>query len=125
MTEPSTTTAAAASGAAGAVFVAIVGVEPQAIVWGLVGAIFGLGLAPATGRMRAALLFVAVSLASALLGTFAAAHWHAGSAVARNAWAVGLGAVFHPLFAAVVQAVPAAVHAMFRARTGQGPGGQP
>lgn len=117
MSEPTTlgTTGAAA---AGALFVALIGIEPQALVWSLVGAVFGLSFAPPSGRMRAALVFLAVALASALLGTWAADYLHAGSRIARNAWSLGIASAFHPLLAAFVQAVPAALQALIRARTG-------
>lgn len=117
MTEPTSTTAAAGY-AFGAVFVALVGVEPQALVWGVVGAVIGLTFAPPTGRFRAGLVFLAVAFASAALGTWAAEYWHSGSHVARNAWSLGVAVLFHPLFAALVQAVPAAVQAFVSRKAG-------
>lgn len=123
MTEPTLTASGAAAAGAGALFVALIGLEPQAIVWGLVGAVFGLAFAPKSGRWRAALVFLAVAFAAALLGTWAADYWHAGSRIARNGWAMALGAAFHPLLAAFVQAVPAALQALVRARTGGGDAG--
>lgn len=101
-----------------ALFVAFVGVEPQALIWGIVGAVIGLTFAPPTGRVRAAMVFGAVAFASAALGTWASEYWHGGSHVARNAWAMVIATVFHPLFAAVVQAVPAAVTAFVNRKAG-------
>lgn len=112
-----TATGAAAAGV-GALFMSVVGVEPQALVWGFVGAVFGLTFAPASGRARAALVFVAVAFAAALLGTWAADFWHTGSRIARNGWAMALAAGFHPLLAAFVQAVPAMFQAFTRTKTG-------
>lgn len=102
----------------------IIGIEPQGLVWSLVGAVFGLSFAPKVGRWRAALLFIAVAFAAALLGTWAAEFWHASSRTARNGWAMALGAAFHPLVAAFVQAVPTALQALLRAKTGDNTGGQ-
>lgn len=125
MAEPTTTATGAVAAGIGALFVALIGIEPQALVWGFVGAVFGLSFAPQSGRVRAALVFVAVAFAAALLGTWAADFWHANSRIARNGWAMALGAAFHPLLAAFVQAVPAALQALVRARTGgNGEGGQ-
>ena len=118
MAEPTTTAAGAAAAGVTALFMALLGIEPQALVWGLVGAVFGLSFAPQSGRVRAALVFIAVAFAAALLGTWAAEFWHAGSRIARNGWAMALAAAFHPLLAAFVQAVPAALQALVRSRTG-------
>lgn len=125
MAEPTVTAGGAVAAGITAVFVALIGIEPQGVVWSLVGAVFGLSFAPQVGRWRAALLFLAVAFAAALLGTWAADYWHAGSRIARNGWAMALAAAFHPLLAAFVQAVPAALQALVRARTGgHGEGGQ-
>lgn len=121
MADPTGAAPAAVGAGISALVVAMIGVEPQALVWGLVGAVFGVPFAPPSGRVRSVLVFLAVTAACALLGTWAAAHWHDGSRMARNAWAMGLGVVFHPLVAAAVQVVPTIVAALVRART---PGGQ-
>ncbi len=120
MAEPTVTAGGAVAAGVTALFVAMVGIEPQALVWGLVGAVFGLSFAPQSGRVRAALVFIAVAFAAALLGTWAAEFWHADSRVARNGWSMALGAAFHPLLAAFVQAVPAALQALVRAKSGSG-----
>lgn len=116
MTEPTLGTASTA--AIGALFVAIIGIEPQALVWGLVGAVFGMAFAPQSGRLRAALVFAAVALASGLLGTWAADFWHEGSKLARNGYSLGIAVAFHPLLATFVQAVPAVLQSLIKARTG-------
>jgi hypothetical protein len=95
-------------------------VEPQALVWALVGAIFGLGFAPPAGRVRALLVFVAVVLACALIGTWASEVWFGGAPMARNACAMCAAALFHPVLAAVVQAVPAILQAILNAKLGGG-----
>lgn len=118
MAEPTVPVATAAAAGLGAVFVAWVGLEPQAIVWGLVGAVFGVPLAPPAGRFRTVALFLAVVFACAMLGTWAAEHFHGGSKFARNGWALVLAAVFHPMLAALVQAVPALLQAFLKTRAG-------
>lgn len=125
--DPSPTVAAGIAGA----IVALLGVEPQALVWAAVGAIFGAPLAPQAGRVRQILVFMAVVLACALLGHWAADSWHQGSVRARNAWALVLAAGFHPLSAAVVASIPSLWQAFasgvsgFMGRRNGDQGGQP
>lgn len=85
---------------------ALLGVEPQALAWAMVGAIFGAPLAPPAGRVRQVLVFVGVILACALLGTVAAEFFGHTAPRWRNAWCLAFGGVFHPLAAAFVKAVP-------------------
>lgn len=118
MAEPTVTASGAVAAGLGGLFFAAVGLEPQAIVWGLVGAVFGLSFAPKAGRAKAAIVFVAVAFAAALLGTWASEYWHHGGRMARNGWSMVLAAIFHPMLAALVQAVPAALHALLRAKVG-------
>lgn len=108
MAEPVAGPVALAAGA-GAAVVALLGVEPQALAWAMVGSIFGAPLAPPSGRLRQVLVFIGVVMACALLGTVAAEFMGHVSTRARNAWCMGLGLVFHPLSAAVVAAVPGLV----------------
>lgn len=122
MPEPASTTTATIGAGAGALMLAMIGVEPQAVVWALVGAVFGSPLAPAAGRYRTVAVFVATVLACALFGTWASEYWHGGGVRARNGWAMGLAVVFHPLITVVVQSVPAVakalVDALIQARIG-------
>ena len=118
MAEPTSGIAIGTAAGLGALFVATVGVEPQALVWGFVGATFGVPMAPPSGRVRSIMVFFAVILACALLGTWAADYWFQGGRMARNGFSMGLGAVFHPLFARVVMVIPAIVDSVVRARTG-------
>lgn len=103
-----TTEVAAQATAAGAaaLFVAATGVEPQAVLWGLIGAIFGVTLAKPSGRFYAMAVFVAATFACALLGTLAGDYMKPGSAPVRNGCALVLGAGFHPLLSAFIGAVP-------------------
>jgi hypothetical protein len=107
-----------------AFFFAAVGLEPQTLVYGTVGAIFGLASAQPNAWFRSMCIFASVVLASALLGTWAADQWHAGARLPRNAWSMGIAAVFHPVFAALLAKVPAIIPALIdavlRARTGGG-----
>lgn len=126
MPEPISTPLALAAGAS-ALIVALLGVEPQALAWAMVGAIFGAPLAPPAGRVRQVLVFAGVMLASALLGTVAADWAGTTSPRWRNAWCLVLGGIFHPLSAAVVAAVPSVVNTLlqaFAARRGGSPGQQ-
>jgi hypothetical protein len=107
-TEPST---ALIVGAATSI-VAILGVEPQALVWAMVGAIFGAPLAPASGRVRQVLVFAAVVLSCALFGHWAADAWWEGSLRARNVMAWISAAVFHPASSALVSVVPEAIRTL-------------
>lgn len=118
MAEPTITAGSAVAAGTGALFVALIGIEPQGLVWSLVGAVFGLSFAPKVGRWRAALVFIAVAFAAALLGTWAADFLHSGARTARNGWSMVIAAAFHPALAAFVQAVPAALQALLRAKIG-------
>lgn len=123
MAEPVSTPLALAAGAS-ALVVALLGVEPQALAWAMVGAIFGAPLAPPAGRARQVLVFVGVTLASALLGTVTADWLGHASPRWRNAWCMVYAGVFHPLSAAVVAAIPNLVSTMlaaFAARRGAPP----
>lgn len=105
-----------------AVIGALLGVEPQALVFSTVGAVFGTPLAPPSGRMRTVLLFLAVVIACAMLGTWAAEVWNGSSRFARNCWSMGIASGFHPLFATFIESAPKVFRAVLdgfaRARTG-------
>jgi hypothetical protein len=96
----------------GAVTMAIIGVEPQAVLWGSIGACVGMTFAAPAGRLRASLMFVAVVLACAELGTWASIRWFDASFIARNSVALVLGMLFHPILAAVVARIPIVVNAI-------------
>lgn len=109
MTDPTAAAATAASAGVGALILATLGVEPQALLWGAVGASIGLTVAPPSSRMRAWATFAAVVLLSALAGTYVAHEHMADSTVARNAVSAAVAALFHPLFTAAVAGVPSLV----------------
>jgi hypothetical protein len=97
---------------------AMLGIEPASLVWGLIGATLGLSLAPKdASRLRSVFIFCAVVLAAALLGTAGGAYYeetHAnGNAhvyrVVRNVLVMLVGCAFHPLFTAMVTNLPAVV----------------
>lgn len=106
MADATQTVIEAAAAGLGAATLAIIGVEPQALLWGAVGAFMGMTFAAPAGRMRAALTFLAVVLACAELGTWAALKWFDALPVARNGSALTLGVLFHPLLAALVAKLP-------------------
>ncbi len=94
---------------AAALVVALIGIEPQALIWGTVGSTLGVSLAKPSGRLYAAALFIAATLTCALLGTMAATQWFNGAALARNVFVVLIGAAFHPAFSAFIAAVPGVI----------------
>ena len=98
--------AACFSAGVSACVVSMIGVEPQALFWGLAGAAIGLGYAAEVGRIRAALVFLAVVCGSALAGTAVSAQWFNSAAVHRNLAALVLGAVAHPMLSAFVGQIP-------------------
>lgn len=114
MSEPTSSVVAAASAGGGALIVAMLGVEPQALLWASVGAFIGLPIAAQTGRLRAAAVYVAVVLSCALLGTLIAVQVANGAVVARNSAALVLAMGFHPILSAAVGAIPALVDGMLR-----------
>lgn len=92
---------------------ALTGIEPQPIFWALLGATVGLSLAPATTRLRAAIVFIAVVLLSALGGTFLTSVAFSVQAafvpLTRNAFSAIIAMLFHPLLTAFVNSIPAVV----------------
>ena len=101
--------AACLSAGVSACVVTMIGVEPQALFWGFLGAAFGLTWAAEAGRVRAALVFLAVVCGSALAGTAVSAQWFNSAAVHRNLCALVLGAMAHPLLSAFVGQIPKVV----------------
>ncbi len=97
--------------AASAFFVSMLGVEPQAIIWSFVGCVLGVTLAKPSSTLYAIALFIAATLACALLGTVTADTFFSSGKVARNASSVIYGAAFHPLLAAFIGAVPSFIEA--------------
>lgn len=91
---------------ASALILAALGLEPQAIVWGIVGAVLGVSLAKPATRTYSILLFFAATLTCALLGSVLAAEYFASKIGPRNALIVAIGAAFHPLLQAFIAAIP-------------------
>lgn len=89
-----------------ALIVSILGVEPQVIVWGMVGATIGASFAPPSSRLRAIAVFIAVSLACSALGKWGAVFAFEGSATARNGLACIMAVFFHPMTTIAVQRLP-------------------
>jgi hypothetical protein len=104
--EPASSAASAGVGVAAATVVALLGVEPQALIYSSLGAFIGLGFAPRAGRVHAALQFVAVVLIAAAVGTWVATEWAHSGIAARTVAAAATAAIFHPTFSAAVDAVP-------------------
>lgn len=126
MADAATPVAAAVIAGGGTMVLALLGVEPQALAWAAVGAIFGAPLAPPAGRVRQVLVFVGVILACALLGTVVAESFAAfGSTRWRNAWCVILAGLFHPLSARLVKVVPDLVASVLAGIAQRKTGGNP
>lgn len=100
------TAAQAALTGTSALFVAALGVEPQAVIWSFVGCIIGVTLAKPAGRFYAILMFIAATLTCALCGTLTAELWLDRSVTGRNVCAVVYGVIFHPAVAALIGMVP-------------------
>lgn len=111
MADVTTGAASAAAAGVGAVTVAILGIEPQTLVWGFVGSSIGATFAAPSSRWRAVSLFIAVVLSCALLGTWAALRWFDGTALARNGSSLLLGILFHPLLSLLVANLPSILDA--------------
>lgn len=112
MAEPTTTTTAAgwalAAGTLGAFFASI-GVSWPLVFWGLVGGLFGLSFAPPAGRLRSMAMFPGSALLAAKGGAVVGAQYFAGNPDMAGALAAVGGIIAHPLIAASVKALPAAV----------------
>lgn len=104
--------AQATAAGASALFVSMVGVEPQVLVWGFVGSVLGVTLAPPSGRIYAIMLFMAATLTCSLLGTVVGDYLSPGSAIVRNSCAVIIGAIFHPMLSALIGAAPGLIDAV-------------
>jgi hypothetical protein len=82
--------------------------------WALVGAALGMSFAAATSRARAAFVFVAVVLSCSLFGAWLAQRYYGGEPLSRNAFSCVLAIGFHPLIAAAVTRLPAALDGLMR-----------
>lgn len=110
-----TTTNAAAevtiTGASALVF-ALLGVEPQALVYGVAGCVLGIGLAKPTGMLHAVGVFLAATLACSLFGTVLADQFFGGSKGWRNFLALCFGSGFHIILAQFFAAIPGVMDAI-------------
>ena len=93
---------AAVSGAS-ALLVASLGVEPQAIIWAIVGSILGVTFAPKTTKPYAVAMFLAATLICALVGTYVSTKYFGGAPLERNLTAVMLAATFHPALKVMIE----------------------
>jgi hypothetical protein len=118
MTEPTTSITSACAAGVVACTTALVGLHPHALLFAFIGATIGLSFAPVTSKWRAASLFVAVVLGAALLGSWAAAEWSAGSKLAQSGYALVIATLFHPLLTAVVEKLPAVLDGFINRATG-------
>ena len=108
MTEP----ASAAIGAAlGVGIMAALGIEPAPLFGALVGSCIGLSFAGPTGRARAAVVFLAVTLCCSLFGPWLAVRYLGGDPASRSVAACGLGIWFHPVLNLAIDRLPRALDA--------------
>lgn len=103
--------AQATAAGASALFVSMVGVEPQGVIWSLIGCVIGVVLAKPAGTFYSVALFMASMFTCALCATMVASHWFHGEALVRNFFAVMFGAGFHPALQAFFSSIPAVVEA--------------
>ena len=102
-----------------AIILTTLGVDAQAMVWGLIGSTLGATGAPKdASRIRSACVFVATALAAALIGTAAAEYWKLG-VIVRNVMTLSAAVVFHPALTVVVTQLPDIFRAV-RRRVGLG-----
>ncbi len=94
-----------------AMLVSALGVEPQAIIWAIVGSIIGVIAAPPTGKLYACAMFLAATLMCALFGTWVSHEYFAGAAIQRNMAACMLAALFHPIIKKLLESVGTVVGA--------------
>lgn len=120
------TTAAAASAAAGlaTVTVAMIGVEPRDILWVAVGASIGITSTEPMSRGRAVAVFIATTLAGALLSRILAHHWFGGDPMWRNGIALIMGMTFPIVKTWLMAAVPSVLDTLLRLRGGPSKGGE-
>ena len=113
---PDLTTVAAASvvTAVATVTAATLGVDPQSLVYGAIGAGIGSTAAPSVGKIRSVLLFLCVVCLCAVTGTALAQLYWGSSPLWRNLIAGGFAAIFHPLFSAVIVKIPEALDGILR-----------
>lgn len=122
MTEPATTIAGAALGAAGATALSALGIEPAPLFWAVIGGCIGVSFAGSTSRARAVLLFIVVALACSVFGAYLAQTYTEGKPLTRNVFACLLAIAFHPLLNAAITRLPALLDGLMRKF---GIGGQP
>lgn len=114
MADLTTQTASATAAGVGAAVVAVIGIDPQALLWAFVGGSIGITFAAPAGRWRAAVVFVAVVFSCAQLGSWMAWHLFGDDRLARNGCPLLLGMAFHPLLSASVAAIPGIVKGALR-----------
>lgn len=110
MSTPTESAAQATLSGVAALFVAALGVEPQAVAWALCGSVFGAALAKTVGtgvfaKVYGLATFVAATLICAMWATMAADQFFAGSPTARNAIAPILAVAFHPILDNIVKSL--------------------
>jgi hypothetical protein len=111
MNDSTTAAAQVTMTGASALIVSLLGVEPQGLLYAVVGSTLGTSLAKPAGFFRGIAVFIAATLVCALLGTLIADQWWRGAPLARNVATTLLGMAFHPLFSAFIEAVPGLVQA--------------
>lgn len=113
MLDPTTEAVMSVAAGVAAVTLAVLGVEPQALVYAAMGGFAGMAVAQNLGRWKAVITFACVMCLCAAFGTWCAQHY-GGGMVARNIVAGASAAVFHPLFSVVVQRIPDAFDGFLR-----------
>ena len=106
MTTPTEVAAQSALGGGVALFIVLTGLDPQAVVWGVMGSTVGVVFSKSTGRFYGFFLFFAAAFISALSGTVISDLWFSGGNTWRNFATALVGVGFHQLIAAGIAAIP-------------------
>ena len=109
MTTPTETAAQSAATAANAFLVAVIGLDIQQIVWGVIGCVIGIASTKPSSVWYAVFSFGASTMASAGVGTLAARYFGGDDHLARNVSIAITGAIFPFLVAALATSAPSII----------------
>lgn len=101
-----------------------IGVDAGPIFWAFVGASFGMSFARPSPRFRAVVVFLSVTLACSLFGSWLALTYLDDAVTSRNAAACALAILFHPLINLAIERLPRLADAAIERVFGP-PGGKP
>lgn len=109
MTTPTETAAQSAASVANAFLIAVIGLDLQQIVWGIIGCVIGIASTKPSGVLYAVFSFSASTLASAGVGTLASRYLGGDDHLARNVSIAVTGAIFPFLVSALATSAPSII----------------